>query len=209
MCRNDFTTKQIPIQLFRYPGLLSLIGLGLGIKGGVVASYSSNPFDINAYSKAAIIIFIAVYLVVIAILVLLIMRVSQVKKGERRLLIVVTVCSPFIAARLLYALLSDFAESHLFNSTFGNLTIYLCMAVIEEIIVVIICVAVGFTLDVVPKEVDETRHDLTSMGGDNTGKETQGNLKPASRQKKRSGGLITWLYRTIRDYIRSKRSQDA
>lgn len=187
--------------------MLSLAGLVLGITGGIIASHSTTPFVLNSWSKAAVAIFTVVYLVVLAILVLLITRLSQVRIGERRILVVVAVCSPFIATRLIYALISDFADSHLFNATFGNLTIYLCMAVIEEIIVVIICVAIGFTLAVVPKAstIEDVPLELTSGSGNNTDKSTTLPATPTpQRRTRRRGGPITWLYRTVKDYTRSK-----
>ena len=209
--RNDFTTKRLPIELFRYPGLLSMVGLILGITGGVKASDSSNPFVLNPETKAAVIIFVVVYLVSLVILVLLFLRISQVKAGERRLLVVVAVCSPFIATRLVYAIISDFADNHLFNSTYGNLTIYLCMAVIEEIIVVALCVAVGFTLEVVPKATttEEVPLEPTSNNAINADKVARPATQQRPRQNRRRGGPITWLFRTVRDYIRSKKGQEA
>lgn len=188
-----------------------MIGLAIGITGGIIASHSTNPFVSNPWTKVAVIIFTFVYLVVLAILALLSLRISRVKVEERRLLIVVAICSPFIATRLIYALISDFAENHSFNATFGNLTIYLCMAVIEEIVVVIICVAIGFTLSVVSKviTVDDAPLDENMENGNNSNKNT---ATPAARtvprQTRRRGGPITWLFRTVRDYSRSKQSQE-
>lgn len=141
------------------------------------------------------------------ILVLLVLRISQVKVGERRLLIVVAICSPFITTRLIYSLISDFAENQLFNVTFGNLTIYLCMAVIEEIIVVIICVVVGFTLSVVPKAATVESVPLGENSGNDSSKPTAKIAGELPQKTKRRGGPITWLFRTVRDFYRSRQSQ--
>jgi hypothetical protein len=85
------------------------------------------------------------------------------------------------------------------------------MAVIEEIIVVVICVAVGFTLPVVPKAatMDELPLESTSSSGSNTDKATRPTLQVAPRRNRWRGGPITWLFRAVRDYIRSKQSQGA
>ena len=209
MFSNDFTTKRIDVRLFRYPSLLSLIGLILGITGGVIASKASNPFHLNPYTKAAIVLFTVVYIVVIIILILLLLRISRVKLGERRLLFVVAICSPFVATRLIYGLISDFANNHSFNSTYGNLPIYLCMAVIPEIIVVIMCVPVGFTLPVVPKAA--TIEDVPLEGNTSNDSSKSTSILPEASQKqgRGRGGPITWLFRTVRDYVRRKREQKA
>ena len=85
------------------------------------------------------------------------------------------------------------------------------MAAIEEIIVVAICVAVGFTLPVVLKAatMDEVPLESTSSSGNNTDKPMRPIPQAATRRNKRRGGPITWLFRAVRDYIRSKRSQGA
>lgn len=82
------------------------------------------------------------------------------------------------------------------------------MAVLEEIIVVSICVAAGFTISVVPRGdasvvVEEERviEDPERPGDFNTSKVS----KTAPRQKK--GGLIVWLFRTARDYYRSRKAK--
>ncbi|KAG0651437.1 hypothetical protein D0Z07_2076 [Hyphodiscus hymeniophilus] len=196
---NDFTAQRIDIRFFRYPSLLSLVGLCLGITGGIIASKASDPFHVNILTKVAIIIFTAVYVVVITILVFLLLRISQVNKEERRLLIVTTICSPFIATRLVYALISDYANNQLFSAAYGNLTIYLCMAVIEELVVVILCAAIGFTVPVVPEEA--TMEGMSLNTREDSGKNPS---EPALRQQvkpKRRGGPITWLYRTNMPYI--------
>jgi hypothetical protein len=192
-----------------------MIGLVLGMTGEITASHATDPFHSNALTKVAIIIFTLVFLVVLAVLVLLVQRVSQVKVGERRLLIVVAICSPFIATRLIYALISDFAEIDSFNSTYGNLTIYLCMAVIEEIIVVLICVAIGFTVPVVPKggipeEVPLYENMESADRTESANKPTTiSAARTAPRKAKRRGGPITWLFRTVKDYFESKQNQEA
>jgi hypothetical protein len=80
------------------------------------------------------------------------MRASTVSAGERRLLVAVALSIPFIAVRLIYSLIADFAGLQSFSLAFGDTTIYLCMNVIMEIIVTIIVIVFGLTLQVLPKE---------------------------------------------------------
>jgi hypothetical protein len=205
---NDFTTHSLPTQVFRFTSLISIIGLVLGITGGCIAPQSSNPFVSNNHTKVAIIIFTGVFLAIVYLLIILSLRIFQIERGERRLLFVVAISSPFIATRLIYALIADFAANPNFNAIFGNATIYLCMAVLEEIIAVIVCVAAGFTIRIVPRGetsvvVEEERviEDPKCPG------EFKATAVSATAPRRKRNGLIVWLFRTARGYYRSRKAE--
>lgn len=61
-------------------------------------------------------------------------------------------CAPFISVRLVYGLLADFSGMKEFNPFEGDVTIFLCMAVLMEIIAVAFCVFTGLRLRVLPKD---------------------------------------------------------
>ena len=63
--------------------------------------------------------------------------------GEKRIVYAVLAALPLIAVRLLYSLLADFANNSTFNILFGNATVQLCMAIIEEMIVVVFFLIAG------------------------------------------------------------------
>jgi magnesium-transporting ATPase (P-type) len=152
MGSNDNSEKRIPASVFKYVSLLSLIGLVLGIVGGSLQDRTTTGLvSVRPEIKAAIIIFVVIYLVTVTLLCFLSRRVSKVAKGEKRILVAVALCLPFIAVRLIYALIADFANNIDFSLAYGNTTIYLCMAVITEIIVTVIILSFGLTLHVIPK----------------------------------------------------------
>lgn len=120
--------------------VIVIAGLALGISGAVSASSSNSPFQPNAQTKAAILIFVAAFLFVAACLMYLSSQISNLPRSEKELLYVVAFCVPFLAARLTYTLVSDFGNNSGFNALTGNVTIYLFMDVLEEIIVALVCV---------------------------------------------------------------------
>jgi hypothetical protein len=78
------------------------------------------------------------------------------------------------------------------------------MAVIEEFIVCMMCVAVGFTLPVVPKvtTVESVPFGEKSTNlSDNSATMQAAGASPKTRGR---GGPIIWLFRTVRDYSRSR-----
>jgi hypothetical protein len=130
------------------------LGLILAIVGGSLQEgrTSTTLTAVRPEIKASILIFVAVYLSTVACFSILSMRASTVSAGERRLLVAVALSIPFIAVRLIYSLIADFAGLQSFSLAFGDTTIYLCMNVIMEIIVTIIVIVFGLTLQVLPKE---------------------------------------------------------
>jgi hypothetical protein len=120
-----------------------------------------DPFDLNPETKAAIVIFCSVFVTVVIFLCIISLQISHIRSGEKRLLLAVAISSPFLSIRLVYSLLCDFSRNNNFNPYFGNTTIYLCMAVLEELAVATTCTCIvtGLTLQVIPKgaetEVEE------------------------------------------------------
>lgn len=133
--------------LAKIVSLVSLVGVSLGIFGGIKAGRSDDPTKISIESKIAVLIFTAVYLSVLLYFFLLLAQATHVQHGERRLMLAVCLSLPLIAVRLVYALVADFANDHAFSYfSGGSTTIYLCMAVLEELVVVYLCIAIGLTV---------------------------------------------------------------
>lgn len=63
--------------------------------------------------------------------------------SQKRIVGVVLLASPLIACRLLYSLLTDFSHDRQFSLVDGNVTIRLCMATIEEFLVVLMYTVLG------------------------------------------------------------------
>lgn len=152
---NDTSNRsRIPSNVFRLVNLVSLIGFIIGIVGGVQQSKNrTDPFNVNSRVQAAIIIFTLVFIVMFLIFCAISLTLHNVAKGERRLLIAVGLSCPFLLIRLIYALIADYGHNHDFNFVYGNPTIYLCMSVLEEFVIIILCVGFGLTLRALPKTV--------------------------------------------------------
>jgi hypothetical protein len=149
--------------VFTCINLFSILGLILGIVGASVTDYSSENFAITPETKASIIVFLVVYLVLVAFFLFYTFNVSRIQAGERRILIAVGISIPFIAVRLMYSTVFVFTNNLNLSSSFGSVTIFLCMAVIEEMVVVIACIAVGLTLSVVQRGASVDENEASPM----------------------------------------------
>ncbi|KAM5446161.1 hypothetical protein MaudCBS49596_006847 [Microsporum audouinii] len=138
--------KGVPPIVFRVVALLVLLGLILSIVGITGQNDSSMPYMPNGKSKAAICITLGVWVIAVGLLFIIHGNKKYIPSGEKRLLLAVAISLPFILVRLIYSFISAFSHSSRFSIVSGNVTIYLVMAVLEEMIVVITCLAVGFTL---------------------------------------------------------------
>ena len=144
--------------MFHVIHLIIVIGLILGIVGGVNASdsYISSgfkqytPTDLN---KAGTILFIVSYIAIVTLTAVMSFHVGSAEKGEKRLFMAVALSLPFLLVRLIYSIISTFTKNKSFNLLNGSPTVVLCVALIEEFIVVALYEGTGLTLKKVPKEV--------------------------------------------------------
>ncbi|KAI9745102.1 MAG: hypothetical protein M1818_001380 [Claussenomyces sp. TS43310] len=148
---NDYSWQYIPKSVFRTIDIVSLTGLVIAIVGASIGDSATNPYHKQPEVKAAVVLFAAVFAATFAIFCILCLRLSTVRSGEKRLVLAVGLSLPFLLTRLLYSLIAVFSNLRRFSAIFGSVTIYLCLGVLQEIIVVIICIAVGLTLRVAPK----------------------------------------------------------
>jgi len=129
--------------------LVVIVGLILGIVGGVNASStlaSTGVYQVQSISKVSVGLFIGSFVIFVIITIATSFVISRARPGEKRILAAVGFSLPFLLVRLIYSAISTFAGTPSFNSVTGNVTIYLCMALIEELIIVITYEACGLTL---------------------------------------------------------------
>lgn len=150
---NKFA-KKIHEKVFTVISLVAIAGLVLGIYGGIDSSESSD-LGTNALLKASVICFVAAYVAFLGLFLVFLTGLSKIPLNERPLLYGFAICIPFMVVRFLYSVLPDFISSirDNYNSLFGNVTIYLFMAVLEEIIIVACYVYIGMRLDELPPEL--------------------------------------------------------
>ena len=148
---NELNKHPLNQSVFRLISLVSLVGVILAIIGGVNSSTSNNPTKVDTKTKVGVCLFVAAWLGLSIVLAISATRISTVEPGEKRLVLAVGISVPFILMRLLYSLLGAFSKNKQFSSITGSVTINLCMAVVEELVVILVLLGTGFTLRVLPK----------------------------------------------------------
>ena len=131
-----------------------VLGLILGIISGIDAGNSfgqanasgQHIFHPGPLNKAGSSILITCYVTIVPVTALISIFKSHIRPGENRLYLVIILAIPFLLVRLVYTGFSTFSYNPKCNILDGNTTIFICMALIEELIVVIIFEAVGLTL---------------------------------------------------------------
>lgn len=134
--------------------LVALVALILAIVG---ATSVSNPTQIETSTeiKAAIVLFLCCYILIVAMTLMAVCAVGSVPDGERILLKAIVLALPFIFVKILYSLMAAFSGLSDFNFVTGSKTIDLCMAVLEEIIVVILYIYAGFRVRAAPPSPED------------------------------------------------------
>ena len=145
----------ISTRLFKLVELIIMVGLILGIVGGVNASndyVKTGIFIPSSLNKAGTSLFIVSYIAIVISTILLSFSVSHASHGEKRILFAVALSLPFLLVRLVYSIISTFTKNKNFNLMTGSITILLCVAFIEELIIAILFEGVGLTLSQIPKD---------------------------------------------------------
>ena len=131
------------------------MGLILSIVGGVNSGtdyHKDGRYVPRTLTKVGLGIFIASFVAILAFTVILSMSISHAEPGEKRVLLAVAASSPFLLVRLIYASIYNYGLDHNFSALNGSVTTLLCMALLEEIAIVLIYEGVGVTLRKVPKQ---------------------------------------------------------
>ena len=138
--------RGLPPKVFRLVFLPIIAAIVLAAYGSsqLFATSSSDMSSGRKMIQAAILIFLVVFLIEVALAFFVLVNIRSVLPGERRILIAVVCSIPFILVRLVYALLCYFlTNSSTFNSTTGNVVVQGFMSVLEEYIVVALYLAAG------------------------------------------------------------------
>ncbi|KAJ4321450.1 hypothetical protein N0V94_002883 [Neodidymelliopsis sp. IMI 364377] len=138
-----FTTRH-----FRLIQLVLLVGMILAIVGGTNTTVSANgSYQIPTSSKIGVILYVVGFIGITLMFLMSAPRASIIPDKERRIPLAIALALPFILVRLVYSVLSVFLHSHLFSVATGSVPVRVCMAVIEELIVVAVYVLLGFYVD--------------------------------------------------------------
>jgi hypothetical protein len=165
---------------FRITQILIAIGLILSIVGGTNSISPSGTFTVQTTSKAGVLLYVVGWVILTLRTIFTIPQFSS-HIGEKRLAIAVIIALPFIAVRISYSVLAVFLHNHDFSLINGSVTIWVVMSVLEEFLVVIIYLVVGWKAEALPAN---KRGPLTS-------RQWKGSLNPAQSGGRRQGPIHT------------------
>ena len=165
--------KKIPHRPLLLVTVMGIVGLILGIVG-VSTADTTNGYTPGALPKVAMGLFLAIYFIVMLLTAWLFVTYSfSLRKYQKRLFLAIVLSAPFLLVRLIYAALGDYSSNTTFsmmslaedNNT--SLTAYLCMAVLEEIISMVIAMAFGVSAVQQADYVKPTREGHQEVKSDN------------------------------------------
>ncbi|KAB8239665.1 uncharacterized protein BDW43DRAFT_305432 [Aspergillus alliaceus] len=159
--RVNETAKQVSRYTFMFVSIVSMVGLIIGIVGAVQAVNGAN-YKVTSLLKAALALFIVCLGLMFLILFYLSWDIKSLPVSEQRVIYSLYLCSPLLVVRMVYAALSDYGSDPRFALFDGSPTAYLCMSVLEEIVLMIICLMIGFMYP--PPVPDRTANKLISPG---------------------------------------------
>jgi hypothetical protein len=174
-------------RMLQFLQIVTIVGLILGIVGGVDAgnhfvqtTASGRVYHPGSLNKAGSIHLIVSYVAIVAFTALISIFVSHAEAGEKRLFLAVALALPFLLVRLVYTGLSTFSYNPKFNILDGDTTIFLCVALLMEFIIIIIFEVTGLTLRRQVKEQHiEVAREIDSSNSS----------EPIQPKKKSAGGV--------------------
>ncbi|KAI1805658.1 hypothetical protein F4811DRAFT_514705 [Daldinia bambusicola] len=138
--------------------LLVLVGLVLGSIGGSQSGKdlaNTGKYTVSTLSQVGTALMIIAYILLAISTALVAMQMPYMEAGEKRLVLAVGVCLPFILVRLAYSAESLYGNNPDFNQVSGNVNIQLGMSVIMEMVIVAIVEGMGMTLHKLTKSPAE------------------------------------------------------
>ena len=147
----------VPLNFTRIFHLAVIGALILAIIGGTdqFSSQTSEVSTGHTLTKAAIIVFLGVFLALAAIVVLTMLHVDRVVGSERRLVVAGLASLPFILVRLIYSTITAFdyknSDFSLISTKREAVILQGILSVLMEFIVVAMFLVAGFLTPPVPK----------------------------------------------------------
>lgn len=138
---------------FRATQLGITIALILSIVGGTSSISSTGVYAVQPTSKAGILLYIVCYLALALMALLTIRNTFYLTSGETRIMWAMFVALPLLLVRLIYSLLVIFDHRRRYSLIDGSALIHALMAVVEEMLIILIYLGIGWTLtpSTVPK----------------------------------------------------------
>ena len=96
--------------------------------------------------KAGVIIFLIIYLCLVALAINSATEINRVPAGEKRILVAVLAALPLLAVRFLWTLLAYFSDFKDFQTYSGSIIVRAFMSTLEEMLIVIAYTIVGLMI---------------------------------------------------------------
>lgn len=125
-----------------------MIALILCIVGGIDEADTTSHSDVSTgkkYTKIGVVMFLIIYLLLSALVVITMKDVGNAPRGEKRIYFAVLAAIPLLAVRLLWSILAAFANDATFSIEGGKPLVQLFMAILEEFIIVVMYTLAGLT----------------------------------------------------------------
>ena len=167
----------------RLAEILITVGLILSIIGGVDAGTQygkTGTYRPQTLSQVGLGLMIAAFALLILTTLTLSKSIHNAERSERRILLAVVASLPFLLVRTIYSALAVFANARKFRLLGGDVTTLLCVALLQEAIVVVLYEGIGLTLK-------KEKKDVTTEGGANEQEAVAGSeseLKPVDKEQK-------------------------
>jgi hypothetical protein len=174
---NTNTTNAFHMLQFRLTQLVIVLGLILSIVGGTNSVSANGTFTVQTTSKIGVLLYVVGYVVLAVRTVTIIPKLSS-HAGEKHLALAVIIALPFILVRIIYSLLAVFLHNHDFSLINGSVAILVVMSVLEEFLVVIIYLIVGWRAEALP----------ATKRGPLTSRQWKGPLQPAQSDSTTQAG---------------------
>jgi hypothetical protein len=136
---------------FRGLQLLITVALILCIVGGTSSTSSTGVYQPQTTTKAGVVLYVVAFIVLVLIAAIVASKLSNAPREDKRLVWAVIIAFPFILVRIIYSLISVFSHNSHFNLITGSVIIHVFMSVLEEMVVVIIYLAIGWKLEAVSR----------------------------------------------------------
>lgn len=154
--------------------LLVSVGLILGVVGGILTNEDwgkSGHYSPSSLSKVSIAIFLVSWVIIVLLTFFTLGRASgAMVKKEQMAVAAFAISLPLLLVRIIYSAISTFANPSSFSTITGNVTIMLCMALIEEMIIVIIFEGLGINTLRREEKIDAVGTDYDQLSAMEVGK---------------------------------------
>lgn len=134
-------------RIIQFAQLPTMIALILCITGGndEASSQASDHSTGLKDTKAGVIMFLIIYIILFVLVVITIRDVGNAPRGEKRIYYAVLAALPPLAVRLIWSILAAFSNNSTFSITGGKPIVQLFMAIIEEFAIVTMYTVAGLT----------------------------------------------------------------